>query len=116
MSCVNQTINNPMGNFLPFDNRKRQPACRESINQTGIQQFYTMPVTTSAPDTVGFANFLFPNPARCRETGYLCVTNADATYNLDRLAYYSGDSYHQKINNPTPKQLGEDKKADIAFR
>ena len=32
-----------------------------------------MSVTTSAADTVGFANFLFPNPARCRETGYMCV-------------------------------------------
>jgi hypothetical protein len=113
MSCVNTTTN-PMGNFLPFDDRKREPACRDNIKPT--IHFYTMPVTTSAPDSVGFAHYLFPNSARCRETGYLCQTNADTTYNLDRLAYYPGDAYYQKINNPTSKQLGQDKEADIAFR
>ena len=105
--CYNSTPSNPMMNFMPFDNRTRAPACVEKIeNTTGIQNIYTMPVTSSAPDTIQFANFLFPNPARCRETGYLCVTNANSTLNLDRLAYYKDESNYQTVNNkfkPDPK-------------
>ena len=98
-NCTKNTIYNPQSNFMPFDSRTKQPACRENIeNTTGIQNIYTMPVTTSAADTIGFANFLFPNPARCRETGYMCVVNVDSTYNLERLAYYPGDTYFQSIN------------------
>ncbi len=100
MSCNKSSIYNPMSNFMPFDDRTKQPACRENIeNTTGIYG-YTMPVTTSAPDTMGFANFLFPNPARCRETGYMCVVNADCTKNLDRLAYYANEKHFQPITNP----------------
>ena len=98
-NCTKGTIYNPLGNFMPFDSRTKQPACRENIeNTTGIKNIYTMPVTTSASDTMGYANFLFPNPARCRETGYMCVVNADSTQSLDRLAYYPGDTYYQSIN------------------
>jgi hypothetical protein len=58
-----------------------------------------MPVTTNAPDTVSFAKLLFPNPSQCRDTGYLCVSNADSTLSLDRLAYFKDDNYYQTINN-----------------
>ena len=98
--CYNSTPSNPMMNFMPFDNRMRNPACVEKIeNNTGIKNIYTMPVTTSAPDTIQFANFLFPNPARCRETGYLCVTKAERKLNLDRLAYYKDESSFQTVNS-----------------
>jgi hypothetical protein len=105
--CYKSTPNNIMMNFMPFDDRLRGPACKEKIeNNTGIKNIYTMPVTTSIPDTMEFARFLFPNPARCRETGYLCVTNADSTLSLDRLAYYKDESNYQTVNNkfsPNPK-------------
>jgi hypothetical protein len=60
--------------------------------------FYTNPVTTSAPDTVEFARFLFPDPARCRNTGYLCKTNVDTTINHDRMGYFPNETYYQTIN------------------
>jgi len=99
--CYQTNILNPMKNFMPFDNRTREGACNntEKLENTfNIPRAYTMPVTTSYADSTAFANFLFPNPARCRETGYLCVTNADETKNLDRLAYYPNDTYYQTIN------------------
>lgn len=123
-NCTKSSIYNPMNNFMPFDDRNKQPACQENIDNTsGNLQFpkiedlgnrpfpkiedlgihiYTMPVTTSVADSIGFANFLFPNPARCRETGYMCVATADCTKNLDRLAYYSKEPNYQTINNPSP--------------
>jgi hypothetical protein len=88
---------NPMGNFLPFDDRNRLLGCNNNIKYTENNILYKMPVTSSIPDTVEFAKFLFPNPARCRETGYLCVVNADSTYNLDRISYYSKDQNYQTI-------------------
>ena len=91
---------NPMGNFLPFDDRTRLEACTTST--TNNMRFYTNPVTTSYPDTSGFAKFLFPNPAKCRDTGYLCKTNADSTLNLDRTIYVSNkfsEGYYMNINN-----------------
>jgi hypothetical protein len=103
-----------MGNFLPFDDRKREAVCDIPINE---HYSYLMPkkeiydntfrlnfnpnaVTTSYPDISGFANYLFKDPARCRDTGYLCRTNADQTKNLDRISYnYPGvnDKYYQEI-------------------
>ena len=98
-NCTKNTIYNPQSNFMPFDNRDKAPACRElETNTTGIKNIYTMPVTTSSADTIEYAKFLFPNPARCRETGYMCVVNADSSQSLDRLVYYSGDIYYQTIN------------------
>lgn len=99
MNCNKPTQYNPMGNFLPFDRGDKQPTCRENLeNTTGIYNMYTMPVTTSTQNSISFANYLFPNPARCRETGYMCVVNADCTKNLDRLAYYKDETVFQIIN------------------
>jgi len=97
-NCYNNEKYNPMGNFLPFDDRNRQKAC-DITNNSNI--FYTNPVTTSYPDTTGFAKFLFPDPGRCRETGYLCKTNADSTLNLDRKMYLYDDKNYMTINNNT---------------
>ena len=98
--CYKSNPNNPMMNFLPFDNRNRQSACLEKVeNNNGIQGIYTMPVTTNVPDTIEFAKLLFPNPAKCRETGYLCYSTADNTMSLDRLAYYKDEKYFQTINS-----------------
>ena len=88
---------NPMGNFLPFDERNRLLGCNNNIKYTENNILYRLPVTTSIPDTVEFAKFLFPNPARCRETGYLCIVNAYSTYNLYRISYYSKDQMYQTV-------------------
>jgi hypothetical protein len=139
--CYAPNIMNPMMNFLPFDNRTRNKACTvEKLDNSNsmivngnnnntttsnittdnnifnIPRAYTMPVTSSMNDTMGLAKFLYPNPARCRETGYMCKTNADMTYNLDRLAYYPNDSYYQTITNPSASQLEKDIMEDIVFR
>lgn len=87
MSCYKSNINNPMGNFMPFDSRSRQPVCVADTAFDYPVTFHTMPVTESYQDSTAFAHFLFPNPARCRESGYLCMTNADRTVNLDRIIY-----------------------------
>ncbi len=69
------------------------------VGDTLSHIFSTQPVTTSAPDTVEFAKFLYPDPARCRNTGYLCKSNVDTTINHDRMEYYPNDKYYQTINN-----------------
>lgn len=61
--------------------------------------FNTQPVTTSAPDSMEFARFLYADPARCRNTGYLCKSNVDTTTNHSRMEYYPNDKYYQTINN-----------------
>ncbi len=119
-NCYKPNISNPMGNFLPFDKRDRASVCnvpasehqqyltsnRESFDGTFRLNFNPNAVTTSYPDITGFANYLFKDPARCRDTGYLCRTNADQTRNLDRMGFnYPGvnDKIYQEINtNNTP--------------
>ena len=98
-NCYSVNKYNPMGNFLPFDDRQRMSAC-DNNNLQPI--FYTNPVTKSYPDTTAFAKFLFPDPAKCRDTGYLCKTNADNTLNLDRTIYISNkfsEGNYMNINN-----------------
>ncbi len=108
--CYNPNLFNPMGNFLPFDPRIRKQACYATtfteVNETVKYNFNTQPVTTSYPDISGFAHYLFSNPARCRETGYQCVLNADNTFNIDRLAYYKNEPVYQNIDN-NPKNKNE---------
>lgn len=115
-NCYKPSIYNPMGNFLPFDDRKREAVCDipikehynlliskgETYDNTFRLNFNPNAVTTSYPDITGFAKYLFNDPARCRDTGYLCRTNADQTRNLDRMGYnYPGvnDKIYQEINN-----------------
>ncbi len=106
-------INNPMGNFLPFDERNRPAVCdipisehhsylmsnKETFDGTFRLNFNPNAVTTSYPDISGLANYLFNDPAKCRNTGYLCRTNADQTMNLDRMGYNPNDKYYQEINS-----------------
>ena len=109
--CYMPNKNNPMGNFLPFDKRDRPAVCdipmtehysyltkNNNFDNTFRLNFNPNAVTTSYPDTIGLAHFLFSNPARCRDTGYLCRTNADETRNLDRMGFNSKDKYYQEIN------------------
>lgn len=114
-NCYKPSIANPMGNFLPFDNRDRSAVCDVPINEhydyllqnkkgetydnTFRLNFNPNAVTTSYPDISGFASYLFNNTAKCRDTGYLCKTNADQTKNLDRIGYNFSDKYYQEINN-----------------
>ncbi len=114
-NCYKPNIYNPMGNFLPFDKRDRTAVCNvpisehysnltpkgEAFDDTFKLNFNPNPVTTSYPDTTGLAHFLFKNPSKCRDTGYLCVSNADQTRNLDRMGYNSNDKYYQEINTDT---------------
>lgn len=109
--CYKPNENNPMGNFLPFDPRDKQPVCTVSVNEhlkylntdntdnAFRLNFNPNAVTTSYPDISGLAHFLFKAPARCRDTGYLCVTNADQTRNLDRMGFSPDDKYYQEINS-----------------
>ncbi len=112
-NCYKPNIYNPMGNFLPFDKRDRPAVCdipmsehnsyltpkKEDFDDTFKLNFNPNPVTTSYPDITGLANFLFKDPSRCRDTGYLCVSNAGQTMNLDRMGFNLNDKYYQEINN-----------------
>lgn len=126
-NCYKPTRNNPMGNHLPFSSPTKEKTCdtqfSENLNllysnymnknntneqmnfdETFKYNFNTNPVTTSYPDSIELAKYLFADPARCRNTGYLCKINADSTLNLDRLAYYPNEQYYQNISpNPVPK-------------
>ena len=116
-NCYKPNINNPMGNFLPFDNRDRPAVCdipmiehysyltkNNNFDNTFRLNFNPNAVTTSYPDISGFAKYLFNDPAKCRDTGYLCRTNADETRNLDRIisGYNPNDNYYQEIANKKP--------------
>ena len=85
---------NPMNNFLPFDSRDKKTVVNTIVKSNPNDRTYQMPVTTSYPDTTAFAKFLFPNTSACRDTGYLCISNADSTVNTDRLAYYPTESQY----------------------
>ena len=113
--CYMPNRNNPMGNFLPFDNRDRPAVCdipmtehysyltkNNNFDNTFRLNFNPNAVTTAYPDITGLANYLFKDPARCRSTGYLCRTNADQTRNIDRTymnGYNPKDINYQEINN-----------------
>ena len=112
-NCYKPNLFNPMGNFLPFDKRDRTAVCNVSVaehnsfltqkgehfDDTFKLNFNPNPVTTSYPDSTGFAHYLFKEPSRCRDTGYLCVSNATQTKNLDRMGYLGfKDKSYQEIN------------------
>ena len=72
----------------------------ESFSDTFKLNFNPNPVTTSYPDITELAKYLFKDPARWRDTGYLCRTNADQTRNLDRLGCNNpNDKIYQEINS-----------------
>lgn len=52
-------------------------------NDSFTKQFETI----TMPKDASFAQFLFQNTSRCRDTGYICKKNADLSKNLDRVVY-----------------------------
>lgn len=98
--CTKSTPDNPFGNMLLSDlatNPGRAPACkyddqkdlvRSNFNiglvrnaydvyekENSQRQWMTMPVTTSAPDTIAFAQFCYGNAGRptCKEDPSRCT-------------------------------------------
>lgn len=98
-ACYKPNPNNPFGNATVgalLNDEGKPPACgydepgvatqiRKNFNQglfrnlddvyeveNSQRQFYTMPVTTSAPDTIAFGEFLFGNKRTCKEDPSLC--------------------------------------------
>ena len=98
-ACYKSNPNNPFGNATVgalLDDEGKPPACgydepgvasqmRKNFNnglfrnlddvyevENSQRQFYTMPVTTSAPDTIAFGEFLFGNKRTCKEDPSLC--------------------------------------------
>lgn len=99
-NCTEVDLNNPFMNPLPFDSRKRAPACdvlskhkQEKIedafsknlyqdasdifNKSNSQrQFVTLPATTYPNNQALFANWLYGTPTTCKEgNGAQCVAN-----------------------------------------
>lgn len=97
-ACVWSTPNNPFANPLPTDyadNPLRPPACnfddmkhdvrrnfnrglvRSSLDvyekENSQRQYYTMPTTTTFPDTKAFANFLGVTKQTCKENTAMCT-------------------------------------------
>jgi hypothetical protein len=100
-SCSSGSPNNPFSNATVgalLDDEGRPPACsydtpgvanttRKNFNrglfrnlddvyevENSQRQFYTMPVTTSAPDTIAFAEFAYGSRgATCKETNSMCT-------------------------------------------
>ena len=89
--CATVTNENPFMNPIPFDNRKRPPACdvlnknvQAKINNSygrgvfhdssdifrgssGLRQFYTTPSTTYPSNRDSFATWLYGTPPTCKE-------------------------------------------------
>jgi hypothetical protein len=99
-ACYKSNPLNPFGNATVgalLDDEGKSPACgydepgvasqmRKNFNkglfrnlddvyevENSQRQFYTMPVTTSAPDTIAFGEFLFGNKKTCKEDPSLCT-------------------------------------------
>lgn len=97
--CSNSTPDNPFSNATVgalLGNEGRAPACsydspgvaqeiRKNFNkglfrsledvyevENSQRQFYTTPVTTSAPDTIAFAEFLYGRKDTCKSNPDLC--------------------------------------------
>lgn len=94
--CTQPTKDNPFSNVLLGDlsNDKRPPACkyddvRDEVSKqfnSGLfrniedvydkensqRQFYTMPVTTTIPDTAAFSNFLYGGMKSCKDNMAHC--------------------------------------------
>ena len=99
--CTLPNPHNPFGNPMPFDDRKRKPACNTLRNplmkqrvevafDEGVfrdvndifdknnakRQFNTLPATTYPHDQTSFANWLYKTPPTCKEgNGVQCVAN-----------------------------------------
>ena len=94
-TCTPPTRDNPFANVLLTDlGKPRPPACsydkvKDTVKKhfnTGLfqnatdiyerensqHQYYTMPVTTTLPDTGAFANFLYGGMKSCKEAGVNC--------------------------------------------
>ena len=99
-ACYKSDPNNPFGNATVgalLGDEGKPPACgydepgvasqiRKNFNkglfrnlddvyevENSQRQFYTMPVTTSAPDTIAFGEFLFGRPGKiCKEDPSMC--------------------------------------------
>jgi hypothetical protein len=97
--CSPSTADNPFSNATVgalLGDEGRAPACsyddpgvakemRKNFNkglfrnlddvyekESSARQFYTMPVTTGAPDTIAFAEFLFGRKDTCKSNPALC--------------------------------------------
>ena len=97
LSCTRSTPDNPFANRLLGDPAGRAPACKFADHQQDVErnfnrglvrnmydvydkensqrQFMTMPVTTSAPDTIAFAQFAYGRAGRatCKEDPSRCT-------------------------------------------
>jgi hypothetical protein len=63
-----------------------------------MRHFYTQPETQVVNDS-SFAKFLYPNTSSCRDSGYICKSNAEGLKNYDRIVL-NGNSAMQyyKVN------------------
>lgn len=99
--CTQPNPDNPFSNPMPFDDRKRKPACNTLRNpymkqrvevafDNGVfrdvndifdknnakRQFNSLPSTTYPHDQTSFANWLYKTPPTCKEgNGAQCVAN-----------------------------------------
>jgi len=106
--CTQPNIHNPFGNPMPFDDRKRKPACNTLRNplmkqrvevafddgmlrdvndifdkNNAKRQFNTLPATTYPHDQSSFANWLYKRPPTCKEgNGAQCVANNFSSLNM----------------------------------
>jgi len=106
--CTQPNPHNPFANPMPFDDRKRKPACNTLRNplmkqrvevafDDGVfrdvndifdknnakRQFNTLPATTYPHDQTSFANWLYKRPPTCKEgNGAQCVANNFTPVNM----------------------------------
>jgi len=110
LNCFNSTKDNPFMNYLNLgSNTNKQKACSVTnkklekkfyegssfsphelkIKDNFIEQYQTNPVTTNINDQTQYAKFLFSNPSKCRDDGYLCKTNTDISKSKTRTVFIS---------------------------
>ena len=73
-----------MDNKNSTEQKTKDPKDGNDTNDSFTKQFE---IPNMPKGDTSFANFLFPNTSRCRETDYICKVTAEKSQNLDRIVY-----------------------------
>jgi hypothetical protein len=96
---------NPFNNPLPFVTRSSNPVnpndlyLKSSFNDipTLVNPYFERHnITIPKNDQASFAKFLFPNPSKCRDTGYLCKIEESRGRVLNRVGF-ENDKYKSQF-------------------
>ena len=117
--CFESNISNPFMNYLPISSETDRNSncdidhkelyknfykgsmfnpCELRKHDYFFNNFYTQPVTTVVNNQTNFAKTLFPDTAKCRNTGYSCKINTDMSKKQDRTIILPNNKEIEYLN------------------